>query len=396
MSRSAGPLRRLLVVAPIPPVQSSGTSIVLRRLLEHFTSEEIVLLARAPDRYLRFPGSILHYPVVRIPSLPGGIRGDRYWRILSVLPGLIAGRRAVRRFDPGALLVVYPDDISLLTGYWLHRITGLPLFAYFCDLYMEDSWGGWQAALARWLQPRVFRAARRIIAVNQGMADYYRDRYGLTPLCLPTCINTTIPEYRGVPEPGRPFVVGYSGNVNDTRLASLRALVCAVGGNADYAIRYFTPQKPGELQALGVWADNVTATFISDESELIRQLSACDALFLPLTFAVDRHSHDQLATCFGIKSYEYFLSQKPVLLHSPGDYFIARFFRNWDCGVVVDDQDPEALATTLRAFRSSGPLRERLVRNALRAAQQFEGERVVKGLRSILRQVEVTDMRQRA
>jgi glycosyltransferase involved in cell wall biosynthesis len=385
MSQDGAPIGRFLVVAKCPPVQSSGTSIVLRRLLENFSDQEVVLMGRSPDRSLRFPASTLHYPVVRIPSLPGGIRGERYWRLLSVIPGLVAGRRAVRQYNPSALLVVYPDDIALLTGYWLHRISGLPLLAYFCDLYMEDLRSGWETALARWLQPRVFAAAARIVAVNQGMADYYRERYGVAPLCLPACINATIGGFRGVPDPGRPFVVGYSGNVNATRADSLRALVGAIGGDPAYAIRYFTPQKPDFLRAHGIWAENASRTFLSDESELVRQLSACDALFLPLTFAVAEHSRDQLATCFGIKAYEYFMSQRPVLLHCPGDYFIARFFRTWGCGLVVDDPSPAALAASLGSLRSDGSLRASLVQNALRAARQFEGKRIAREFRGALR-----------
>src|SRR5206468_10785623 len=136
----------------------------------------------------------------------------------------------------------------------------------------------------------------------------------------------------------------YSGNINSTRLSSLRALVRAIGNNPIYALRYFTPQKPAFLRENGIWPSNASAEFVSDERDLIRRLASCDALFLPLTFEVGENSRDQLATCFGIKSYEYFLSQRPVILQCPGDYFIARFYREWDCGLVVDDPRSDALA----------------------------------------------------
>src|SRR5206468_12022974 len=131
------------------------------------------------------------------------------------------------------------------------------------------------------------------------------------PCCVPTCINVEIPEPGPLPAQGRPFIVGYSGNVYGPRLSSLRALVRAIGDNPDYAIRYFTPQRPELLKAYGVWAGNAGAEFVSDEGQLIRHLQSCDVLFLPLTFEVEENSRDQLSTCFGTKSCEYFLSQRP-------------------------------------------------------------------------------------
>ena len=378
--------RPVMVVAQALPHQSSGTSIVLRRLLENFGGDEIVLLARNPNPHLRLEFRPLHYPTVTIPSLLGGVRGERYWRLGSLPPGIIAGLRAVRRHRPAAILAVFPDEIALLTGYILHRLTNLPLLAYFCDLYQEDRARGWEARLARSLQPRVFRAASQIITVNDGMVSYYRERYGLTAVCLPACINVGIPEPGALPAPNNAFVVGYSGNVNSTRLGPLRALVRAIGDNPGYTIRYFTPQKAEFLKANGLWADNASAEFISDEGDLIRRLASCDALFLPLTFDVDQSSYDQLATCFGIKSYEYFLSQRPVLLQSPGDYFIARFYRERECGLVVDSPAPEALRAALERLRADGALRERLSRNALAAAVDFEGPRVAAVLRGVLDQ----------
>ena len=379
--------RPLMVVAQALPCQSSGTSVVLRRLLENFGGDEIVLLARNPNPHLRLESRPLHYPTITIASLPAGVRGERYWRLGSLPPGIFAGLQAVRRHRPAAILAVFPDEIALLTGYVLHRLTGLPLLAYFCDLYQEDRTHRWEAHLARWLQPRVFRAASQIIAVNEGMATYYRERYGLASLCLPACINAGIAEPGELPSPGRSFVVGYSGNINYTRLSALRALVCAIGDNPAYAIRYFTPQKPKFLKAHALWADNASAEFIPDEGKLIRRLASCDALFLPLTFDVGESSRDQLATCFGIKSYEYFLSQRPVLLQCPGDYFIARFYRQWDCGLVVDDPAAAALLAGFERLRSDHHLRDRLMRNALRAAHQFEGRRVTPILRAALRGV---------
>jgi len=376
-----------MIVAETLPVGPVGTSIVLRRLLENFRDDEVVLIARHPPARYRRESRSLRHPYVAIPALPAGIRGERYWRLGSAVTGVAVGLAAIRRHRPAALLAVFPYEHALLTGYWLHRLTGLPLMAYLCDLYGEDRDHGWEGYLARWLQPRVFRDAARVLAANQGMVDYYRARYGLDVVALPACINVPIPEPIPLPLPGNRFVVGYSGNVNSTRLDSLLALVQAIGGDPAFEIRYLTPQTPDVLRAYGVWAENATASFVADEKELVRRLAACDALFLPLTFDPKENSRDQLATCFGIKSYEYFLSQRPILLHCPADYFIARYFRERGCGMVVSDPGPAALRSALENLRSEVPLRASFALNGLRAAHEFEGRRIAAVLRGVLREV---------
>jgi hypothetical protein len=383
MSGSLG--MKLLVVTDAPPAQASGTNIVLRRLLQNFDPGDLVVLARRSRQSQRLAGAAPPYPLVRVPSLPPSWRGARYWAMLATGPGLWAGRRAARKHGVAAILGIYPDEGSLLTAYLLSRWTGLPLLAYFFDLYLEDRRAGWQWRLARWLQPRVFRDAEQVWVVNQGMGRYYRQRYNLDPLVLPACINARLPEFETPPPPKATCVIGYSGNINATRLGSLRALVSSLNGAQDVELHYFTPHSEQELREFGVWTDKARARYVADEGELIRRLQACDILFLPQTFEAVEHSRDQLATAFGIKSYEYFMSLRPILLHAAGDTFIARFYREHRCGLVVDDPSPASLAAGVQRLREDLPLRTELVRNALQAARQFEGATVAERVRTALK-----------
>lgn len=375
----------LLVTTAALPHEAGGTSIVVRRLLQNLRRDEAVILGRAPDPRMRLSEERLPVPEIRVRWFHVGLRGERFHAIAGVAPAVVQGVAAARRHGCGAILSVFPNDGSLLTGYLVHRLTGLPLLPYFCDLYMEDRRGdGWEGRLSRWLQPNVFRAATRLLAVNGGMAGFYRDHYGLDALVLPTCINQAIPGFQAPPAPGRPFRIAYSGNVNDTRVDSLRALVRAIGDDTGFSLTYFTSQTTEQLKALGVWSANARAEFEADETALVRRLAECDVLFLPLTFEVTAHSREQMATCFGIKAYEYFLAQRPVLVHCPGDYFLARFFRERRCGLVVEDPAPGALLAALERLRGDGALRADLSRGGLEAAGLFEGPKVADVLRATI------------
>ncbi|HUD70808.1 MAG TPA: glycosyltransferase [Dongiaceae bacterium] len=375
----------LLVVSPAVPTEAAGTNIVVRRLLENFRGDEVILLARAADRRARLQGDTLHYPVVKGWAPPRGLRGERYSRLLAAAPMLAQGLAIARRHRPVAILGVFPEDGTLLTAWLLHRVTGIPLLPYFCDLYMEDRVGdGWEARLSRWLQPRVFRSARRLLVVNQGMADFYRGRYGIDALVVPTCINQPIPAFAPPPPHHRPFRIGYSGNVNPTRASSLRALMDAVRGDPGFEVRLFTPQTRADLDSWGIRSDAAGVEFIRDEAALVRRLEECDALFVPITFDTDGNTRDQLATSFGIKSYEYFLAQRPVVVHAPGDYFVARFYRAHECGIVVDDPAPAPLREAFLRLRGAPAIGVDLVRRGLEATHDFEGARVAAVLRAFL------------
>ena len=98
----------------------------------------------------------------------------------------------------------------------------------------------------------------------------------------------------------------------------------------------------------------------------------------------DSSTRDQLATCFGIKSYEYFLAQRPVVVHTPGDYFLARFYRERGCGIVVDDPTPAAVRHALERLRDEPALGRGIAAAGQAAAREFEGPRIADILRAEL------------
>ena len=373
----------LLVCARVPVVPS-GTSVILRRLLEHFSPAEMAIVARSVSGMVRREDPV-PWPTVRIPALPAGIRGDRYWLVLSALYGLPWALWAVFKYRPRTITAVFPDEGSLLIGYLLHRMTGIPLVAYFADLYLEER-QGWQGYLARWLQPRVFRHATRVAVLSGGLADHFRTRYGIDAAEIRHCLNET-PLTLPIRSRPDPLVIGYSGNINETRLRLLRDLTAAVGDNPRFEIRYFTPSSAAQVAAFGLMASNVRVGFAASFPKLIAELAQCDVLYLPLEFQPGDCSYDTLATCFATKSFEYFAAARPILVQSRDEFFITRFYRERGCGEVVSDPGAAPLAEALERLRIDEPLRARLAARARAAALEFDGPRIADGVRQMLQQV---------
>ena len=96
---------------------------------------------------------------------------------------------------------------------------------------------------------------------------------------------------------------------------------------------------------------------------------------------------DELATAFPTKVIEYLAAGRPILVHCPENYFLARFFREHECGIVVSTRDVAAIVKAVKTLLDRGSEQERMRKNALRAAQIFSIDRISKVLSQILEEI---------
>lgn len=356
---------------------------VIRRLLEHFSRAEVVLIGRPAHARRAFAPVPSNYDVLTIPAPSTGLRGEMYWMMLAVIPGVITGLLAVRKHRPTVIVGFFPDEGSLLTSYVLSRITGLPLVSYLCDLYVEERQSGWRAKLAVWLQARVFHHSASVISLTEGMAQFLKDKYDLPPTVVPHCVNGPVTSAR-TPNSHECFVIGYCGSINDARIAPLRAVTQIVGERTDYELRYFGSASQSFLETNGLWNGNTRVSFAPSEDDLIKELACCDALFLPLSGEADSNSKEQIATSFPTKALDYFKAGRPVVVQSGESDFVTRFFRERNCGVVVTRNEKTALLQGFERIRNNPAVAQQLAENGTRAAVEFSGSAVATQFRRIL------------
>lgn len=305
------------------------------------------------------------------------------YRILSFIPATLLGLFLLIKYKPKSILVFYPFENALFTAYLLRLISGTPIYPYLNDLYLENR-TGLMKHLAVFLQPRLFKKAEKIIVVNEGMNTFYQNKLNIHTEVIFTSINEHIPTKVVVPEITGRFILGYSGNINNDRIDVFKTMVAALGKREDVEIRLFTGTTQKELEMQEAWSDNMSIKFIKKADELVHELGLCHALYLPLTFSTTGTPVDQLATCLGIKSYEYLICGAPVIVQCPLEYYTSQFYIDRNCGMVIGENTTEALLEGITELKKNKTLRQELVNNSLIAAAEFTGQKNAEKLLNII------------
>jgi glycosyltransferase involved in cell wall biosynthesis len=385
--RRDDPSRRLLVLSYNCPPQAGGASRVLQNLFHWFERDDVVIVGARP---LGSRGGLTErpdHPTYRVPSYPLNGRGERFLRFLSLPFFVLVALWCVVIHRRRVLFVVFPEESVLLAGYLVHLLTRLPLAVYFHDLYRENRTGFPFGTLARWLEPRVMRRARVFFSLHPAMAKHYEKTRDLRKqVILRHCLNLSLPDRVEPRELSGSMRIGFSGNIYGNVLDCLRTMTGVLSEDTGLDFVYFTPASEESLRQFGVLGRNMTRRFASSSEELRRGLEECDVLYLPLCFDCPGLDPLEIATAFPTKTLEYLASGRPVLVHCPGHYQIAEFFREHDAGLVVDRPDAQSLRAGLGRLRDDALLRARLVGNAVDAARLFEGSHIADVLRDALRE----------
>jgi glycosyltransferase involved in cell wall biosynthesis len=374
-------LKRMLIVTPVaPPVPTAG-AFVVKGLLSRFAPDEIVLTARRWDQN---PADQSHdpsgHPIHFLGAeWQGPKRGKRFvtWLKWLLLPGI--SRRLVRlarATQCGAVLGIFPDELSLCAGLLVARRLAVPLFPYFHNTYCENR-RGLSRLLATWIQRHVFRNAEVVFVMSDGMKEEWQSLY---PHVRFESLVHTFDEPIAAPPPlpaiaGPTVRLGYLGLISEANLDALKR-ICQVVNSAEHlSLNIYSGASEWQLEHNGLTGERIRHNRPSD-AELLDALRSNDILVLPhgLTGGL---ADIEYRTIFPTRTIPYLLSGRPILAHSARGSFLSRWLRDNNCAELVEEPDPQALLSAIDRLSRDQPRREQLVRNAVAAAEQFRADRVV-------------------
>lgn len=284
-----------------------------------------------------------------------------------------------------------------LPGLLAHYVKRRPLIFEVRDLWPE---GAIQLGilcnkpairLARWFERDCYRAASRVVALSDGMADWIKKSYGfkhidVIPNASDNELADRVPDFTELPEWARgkqlAMYTGTLGLIDDcgqildvAQVIQKRAIndleFVIIGDGKE---RAQLEEKMGHLKLT-----NVHFLGLMSKEGVIRWLSmASCALFTVKNLPF-------LATASPNKVFDAFACGVPVVQATQG--WIKDLLMREQCGITVPANDPEAMADAVLQLAHGNGLRTKLADNARRVARDtFDRSLLAGKMRTILAQ----------
>lgn len=371
---------KFLLISNVLPPSESANAIIIYRLLRDLDADSYCLLSSrnydngdGPNYSQKLPGK--HY---YLPPPFQFKRGTRFglWalrkRINLALEVVIRAwviARILKREKCGAVVVVTGGGtfLEVPAAYLASRFARARFYPYLLDQYSQMvQYALGETFLTRFEAP-VMKGAAAIITHNEFFQEEIRRRYqvGTVVIHNPCDLSEYSPEQNPASlshkagADGDGVRIVYTGGIGDLHYPAFQNLLAAIGsiGRDDVRLHVYTGLSEQQRELLGL-AGPITYhphVHISSISSIQQQ---ADILFLPLGF--ETPSPEIVRTAAPGKMGEYLAAGPPVLVHGPPDSFIASYFRRYQCGVVVDQNDPKQLAEAILRLLSDADLRRNL------------------------------------
>jgi hypothetical protein len=358
--------------------------VIVGNLARQFSPDEMIVAGEQPadqpatawdDRWARL--------VYIGRSLPKGTRGRVTHRRLQIplLTSRIIG--LTRKHDASAVLAVFPSEEYLTAAYLAARLARRRLFGYFHNTYVESRSGGTRLAWAKRVQDAVFGYAEHVFVMSAGMLELYREQYpNLSSSALTHSFNGEIPPFAPPPAPGANIRVALLGNIGEHCLDATRRVCEAVRKMPNVEFRLISGTARSIIEKYDLIDDPDQHRTVPYE-QVQGELQWADIVALPHGFS-GGYTAEEYRTIFPTRTIDYLLCRRPILAHTPPGSFLTRFLAETRCAQIVERDDVGEVVSGIQALANSSELRNDLVRQALRTAEQFRAPLVAGQLRERL------------
>jgi glycosyltransferase involved in cell wall biosynthesis len=226
----------------------------------------------------------------------------------------------------------------------------LPFYAYIFDDYVFQ-WTGSQRWFAKFLSPFIFKYSAGIIGPNEFICEEYQHRYGVRATLVrnPYAKNEIDKEsYLRWPTESGAIKIIYTGAIYHANFDCFRNLIQAIEFLSEYPLELhiFTAQTEEQLASQGIQSKKLFVHSHVPYGEILERQRKADILFLPLAF--ESPIPEVIRTSAPGKLGEYLASGRPVLAHVPANSFVAYYFKKYQCGLIVDQNDVHKLAREIK------------------------------------------------
>ena len=352
----------MLVSAHYPP-DKSAASTVMKNLFSHFEPESYSVVQRKPRDCAGFP--IKRYSI--FSDIHFSFHINQYWQALQVPLAKYRLKTLVRQIRPKIILSVYPDFHHLKVGFEVSTETDIPTAIYLHDTVAESLWSTGLRKKAADLQEQIIQSSALIFVITQGLVDLFQNKYHRSTILLKHIYKGGVQEeYREINNRQASF----GGSIYGINACALSRIAQALRQEG-YSLNLSTQTNKKYLLQRGIINHYSQVKFYPDYSEYLAALGDQELLIVGLDWPEETSIHrDELATIFPTKLPEYLAAGRPIFVHCPQDYYLARFINQYGCGLVVSEPSMDCLIKGLQRLDESN-FRKELSRNAIKTARLF-------------------------
>jgi glycosyltransferase involved in cell wall biosynthesis len=367
-----------LISRPLPP-SPSGQAMMLYRLLKDVDPGKYVLITGQSSDHAteetsysqRLPGKYFYLSTEREYRQQFA---TLYQDSVNITLGTYRRARQIARIirDEKCDAVVScssgDDRIDVPSGLVAGRLAHVPFYVYLFDTYSHMWIQPRSQFIGRWLEPFILKRAAGVITTNDFVQQMLRERYGVESVvihnpCDLTAYERPLTEAEKAEPPDDDVRIVFTGSVFEAHFEAFRNLIEALRriGRPEIKVHIYTAQPAFLLERA-----KVTGPVVIHQHETVFAMPGIQRraaiLFLPLAF--NTPYPELIRVSSPSKIGEYLAAGRPILVHAPPDSFIATYFRRHECGLVVDRNDPGAVAEAVEKLLADKELQQRLIANA--------------------------------
>lgn len=364
--------KNILFVTTFYPPNNTGTSVVMSNLIKELNQDTIYGVVTWANSYRDKDEVINGKPVHKLFNFQY-LFNPIFWfyiRLLTINREKRKVIKLIKREKITHVVGVYPDLDFLEIARSSAEICGVKFYAYLHDTLAEGLSHKRYKDIAKNVQQKIFDTSYKILVMSEGMKDLYQEKYNIktTPVFHSFSEQVQEKELNNEHLENSIFWGGAIYAINKETVKRVHNACKTL----DYTLTLSAANTNKKLDNLGFENRNLKILPFLSREEYITTVGNQKALLLSIDWPEETKVHpDELGTIFPTKTIEYLISGRPIIVHCPKDYFLAKFFNDNNCGIVITDRDTEKIATKIKiAMKDYNNLKE-IVNNAYKASKQF-------------------------
>ena len=364
--------KNILFVTTFYSPNNTGAAVVMSNLIKELDQETVYGVVSWANSY-RDVNEVVNGKIVHKIFNFQYLFNPRLWFFVRRLT-LHMGRRKVVQLIKEKKIThvvgVYPDLDFLEVARSAAEICGVKFYAYLHDTLAEGLSHKRYKNIAKVVQQKIFDTSHKIFVMSEGMKDLYQKKYNIDTIPLLHSFSEEVVENQfdnGNVEKS----IFWGGSIYTINKETVKRVhnVCK---ELDYVLNVSAANTMRRLNDLGFENKNIKVLPFLSREDYLAKVGNQKALLLSIDWPDESAVHkDELGTIFPTKTIEYLISGRPILVHCPEDYFLAKFFKDHQCGIVLTDRNPKKIKEQVEAVFNDEKRLKEMVSNAYKASKQF-------------------------